>query len=534
MARKTEVMRRTKPLYHLQEQRTPLTTVFCKAGKHPLYTCSKFKGQSHEKMLSILKSNCLCFNCLRPGHLAKECKSTHHCKKCQKSHHTLLHVEDRPENSNPSKDPVTQVPAHVTTRIRTNMLLTTCYVQVEAPDGSFVKARALLDSASSTSFVSERLAQALNLSRSSQSARISGVAGLTGSSPLQTVANFNIVTTCPPQEKIGINAIVVPRVTCDLPLQPVPFDLKWNHFCDVQLADPDFGFPGRIHLLLGVEVFAAVMLHSRRSGPPGTPVAFETKFGWVLAGGTDVYNTAHVVTHHVTLLSGDDLLRKFWEIEEKPLSESTSSPEERAVVQHYKDNHSCSTEGRFIMPLPKKPDAKPLGESRAQAVQRFHSLERALHSRGLFGEVETVMEEYLQPVILDRKHSLTRLVVRSEHLCLLHAGPTLLAASLCRRFHIIRCRTVVCSMTCGCVTCRRMSQKPQPPMLGQLPMERVTPDIVFNKVGIDYAGLVLVKYGMTRKPTILKAYICVFVSLSVKAVHLSLCPTLRPKPSSQH
>ena len=130
------------------------------------------------------------------------------------------------------------------------------------------------------------------------------------------------------------------------------------------------------------------------------------------------------------------------------------------------------------------------------------------------------------PVILDGKHSLTRLVVRSEHLRLLHAGPTLLAASLCRRFHIIRCRTVVRSMTRGCVTCRRMSQKPQPPMLGQLPMERVTPDIVFNKVGIDYAGPVLVKYGMTRKPTILKAYICVFVSLAVKAVHLELVSDL--------
>ena len=37
---------------------------------------------------------------------------------------------------------------------------------------------------------------------------------------------------------------------------------------------------------------------------------------------------------------------------------------------------------------------------------------------------------------------------------------------------------------------------------------------------MDYAGPVKVKYGMVRKPTIVKAYICVFVSLSVKAVHL--------------
>jgi hypothetical protein len=51
-------------------------------------------------------------------------------------------------------------------------------------------------------------------------------------------------------------------------------------------------------------------------------------------------------------------------------------------------------------------------------------------------------------------------------------------------------------------------------------MERITPDLVFSKVGVDYAGPLNIKYGHVRKPTIVKAYICVFVSLTVKAVHL--------------
>ena len=63
-------------------------------------------------------------------------------------------------------------------------------------------------------------------------------------------------------------------------------------------------------------------------------------------------------------------------------------------------------------------------------------------------------------------------------------------------------------------------------MMGQLPMERVTPDLVFENVGVDYAGPVYVKYGHVRKPTIVKAYICIFVSLSVKAVHLELVSDL--------
>ena len=130
----------------------------------------------------------------------------------------------------------------------------------KAPDSSFIKTCALLDSASSASLVSEKLAKMLNLPRSSQSTHISGVAGLMKSSPIQSITTFSIVTSHPPGEDIEITAIVVPRVTCDLPLKTVTFDLSWKHLSDIQLADPDFGLPGRVDLLLGVEVFAAVML----------------------------------------------------------------------------------------------------------------------------------------------------------------------------------------------------------------------------------------------------------------------------------
>jgi hypothetical protein len=62
--------------------------------------------------------------------------------------------------------------------------------------------------------------------------------------------------------------------------------------------------------------------------------------------------------------------------------------------------------------------------------------------------------------------------------------------------------------------------------MGQLPIERVTPDIVFESTGVDYAGPVYTKYGYVRKPTVVKSYVCVFVSLSVKAVHLELVSDL--------
>ena len=49
-----------------------------------------------------------------------------------------------------------------------------------------------------------------------------------------------------------------------------------------------------------------------------------------------------------------------------------------------------------------------------------------------------------------------------------------------------------------------------------------TPDVVFKHVGLDFAGPLYLKQGSVRKPIILKLYVCVFISMSVKAVHLEL------------
>ena len=125
-------------------------------------------------------------------------------------------------------------------------------------------------------------------------------------------------------------------------------------------------------------------------------------------------------------------------------------------------------------------------------------------------------------IILHHKHVLVHSIIHSEHLLLLHAGPTLLVASLSRDYHIFGLRKAARSITCQCVTCRRQAAKPECQLMGQFPMERVSPGIVFENVGVDYAGPILIKYGHVRRPTVVKAYISVFVSLSVRAVHLEL------------
>ena len=194
---------------------------------------------SHEDKLSFLKSNGLCINCLRPGHYIKGCRSLHKCKLCQKPHHTLLHAEEK--NSSASAPPAgavsgvntqsslsasTPISSYAAVGIRSDLLLMTC--RVESSDGSRMEARALLDSGSFASFVSERLAQCLHLPHTSQYTRITGVAGLVRNSA-QPVTNFLVSSMHNVRKKFPVTAVILSRVTSDLPLQPVTADRNWDH-----------------------------------------------------------------------------------------------------------------------------------------------------------------------------------------------------------------------------------------------------------------------------------------------------------------
>lgn len=175
-------------------------------------------------------------------------------------------------------------------------------------------------------------------------------------------------------------------------------DQNWKHLEGLTLADPDYAKPGKIDILLGVGIFVEVIRHGRRTGPHNTPTALNTDFGWVLAGNTGAQADATLVSTHltsvVTGMTGDDLLRRFWEVEEKTVANCTLTVEERCALKHFND------EGRFMVSLPKRSIETKLGESRSQTVRRFLSFERSIHSKGVFPEVQKVIQEYF-----DQQHA---------------------------------------------------------------------------------------------------------------------------------
>lgn len=237
-------------------------------------------------MKTTIKNHELCMNCLKPGHFVRQCPSTHKCRKCQKPHHTLLHIDEKlpdPQGRGAnSTEPLNSIVSHISQAVvKSHVLLMTCRVQVVAVDGSSTPARALLDSGSSTSFISERLAR---LPRTPHRAQIIGIGNLSHKSANQSVVRFKVSPIWPSERIFDVEAVVLPKVTCDLPVHPVRLDGNWKHLEGLQLADPDFGTPGRVDVLLGIDIFSSVLLQGRRHGGPNFPIALETCFGWVVTG----------------------------------------------------------------------------------------------------------------------------------------------------------------------------------------------------------------------------------------------------------
>lgn len=66
-------------------------------------------------------------------------------------------------------------------------------------------------------------------------------------------------------------------------------------------------------------------------------------------------------------------------------------------------------------------------------------------------------------------------------------------------------------------------------MKGQFPLEKISADYKFCRVGVDFAGSFYIKLVHTRRSTIVKTHTCIIVHLSVKATHIEAVSDLSTK-----
>nr|XP_049695197.1 uncharacterized protein LOC126054293 [Helicoverpa armigera] len=362
----------------------------------------------------LVKDLRLCSNCLRPGHDSVNCKSKLSCYICKERHNTLLHIERQSKETQAGDSKVTVRAGSSTTLtcssttaepFKSTKILGTAVVRLLHSDGSMQYARALIDSGSMDSLITNECARRLGLRIRKCNLTVSGLGQNFVNIKGHTVGS--IIPRLSESPQFQISLVVLPKIAGMLPSSSLPMYVK-DHFTHLDLADCDFYKSGPIDLLLGVECFDQIYTGSRYTPGPGLPCALSSVFGWVITGqflhNTSTLTPDQSVTSLVASSNAlDEIVQRFWESEEPPKCK-ISGPEDGIFKQKYKSGTYRTPEDRCVVPLMSKDDAPSRGDSYRHALNRFLNLEKRLCTRLEFKtEYQDSMEQYkdlghMQPI----------------------------------------------------------------------------------------------------------------------------------------
>ncbi|XP_033241627.1 uncharacterized protein [Drosophila pseudoobscura] len=400
-----------------------LECVFCDNKGHNIYSCTRFGNLSPSLRLREARKLRVCFNCLKKGHRNTSCSSGS-CRTCGEKHHTLLHI------NNPLPTSVNTEPANATTSpIQTDLcpgpnlssslvaasspcsppaqnlssdvvLLATTVIMIKSRVGDLLPCRALLDSGSQINLITSRFAQRLQLKRAKGSVSVSGIGA---DSAFHTEGSVNLVIQSRTSDYFtSLTALVAPRITGNQPASS--FDVsKWEMPSNISLADPHFNKSQRIDVLIGASLFYDILCVGQIKLERGLPIIQKTRLGWVVTGGGQ-YSRSSVLlaASSSTELSQtptvglDELVRRFWEVENchGPATEATK--EEIACEEHFKKHCGRLPSGEYCVQLPLKLSDSLLGDSYQQAYRRFLNLERKLVRKPLLkAQYAAFIKEYV-------------------------------------------------------------------------------------------------------------------------------------------
>lgn len=387
--------------------------------EHKLYQCKLFSSQSPQQRSEFIQSKRLCFNCLAPNHSVKLCRSTTSCRRCGRRHHSLLHFE-RSQNQDPdenesekrnetvhnenTKQPETKLASHFAKdNQQLEVLLATAMAKAKSTSGQSQIIRALIDQGSEASFVTEGTAQSLGLKRVNVNGVVSGVGD--GQTRTKSMVSFTLQSLLNPQFSVPVNAFVLSTLTSFLPTNNASI-IDWPELEKLPLADPQYGQPNRIDLILGVDILSEILLEGLKKHPAATgPIAQNTQLGWILSGRVQSKANStnrRVINLHLQLKE-DQILKKFWDIEREPERiEKRLTEQERKCEEFYEKTTERDEEGRYVVRLPFKDDGPQClyGHTREISQRRFKLLEkRLLKNPTLRNEYTKVIDDYV-----DQKH----------------------------------------------------------------------------------------------------------------------------------
>ncbi|KAJ3661368.1 hypothetical protein Zmor_005766 [Zophobas morio] len=364
--------------------RSPISKEQCLncSDEHPLTKCDAFLEMEPRNRHTFARKKNLCYNCLSTVHSVSKCPSKLNCRVCDCRHHTLLHFVPKPSTEpedasgifeDPSVDDGVKV---MTNAIATHSftLLATARIIVVDSRGKYRAFRALLDTASEATFVTERCAKVLGLPQTNAVVPIQGLNQMSSSST-SGVLKCEVRSHLVRHFSLKAEMVVVPQICGDVPTRAVSQDRlrQFRHIRNLKLADPEFGTPQQVDVLLGADVYGQIVTSGFKKGRLEEPSALNTVFGWVLIGGIKRNKQKTVVRSFCTSIDNslDAALKRFGRLEQVPQC-SMAAPQDAWCEEKVTSAIACGIQGSYNLQLPFA-DTTPslLGRSSDSAVRRF-------------------------------------------------------------------------------------------------------------------------------------------------------------------
>ena len=404
-----------KPHLHVNSI-TTYSCFFCK-GNHSIYKCPNFLHLSHVDRQKYISEQSRCSNCLSKGHSLKNCSSVKNCFKCNQRHNSLLHIDSNQGSktvaanpgSSSSSDSHRPMPASTSsessseTVLQINSSLTdsscilpTALVDLTTSDGSQFQTRVLIDTGSQATFISESIVKELGLKRHQSRVPISCMVNQKLIYSKGKV-DLTIRSRLHDGKKFCTTAHVLPQFIGALPQRQCLFkgiQLIKNRF---HLADPTFDVPSDVNLILGASFLFEILKPSQFYHTGDKLYIQDTHLGYIICNKQD--SCSNLSLNHLTTApcdnSDNNLLQRFWELEEVPKFEPPCPPEAQECDLIFQSTTSRLPTGRFCVRLPFRQNHPPLGSSSQLAHRRFLHLERKLnHNPDLRSAYLKFMAEY--------------------------------------------------------------------------------------------------------------------------------------------
>ncbi len=143
----------------------------------------------------------------------------------------------------------------------------------------------------------------------------------------------------------------------------------------------------------------------------------------------------------------------------------------------------------------------------------FHSI----RSRYFFIFYLLLLYRVKRPIILDRQHYITNLILSSYHIKYHHQFDEAVVNELRQKFWVTNLRAAVSNIKKECKKCRNDRVIPLPPEMAPIPAERIEPfHTAFHSTGMDFFGPFYVSIRRSRE----KRYGVIFTCMVSRAVHL--------------